>query len=312
MLQHEHFGKIRPHKHTSYAGLFFILLLAGVLLLGISYSTDAAQPVVNPQSGSIGLTGRVPGPPPSTSATILSPSNGSHTSTIPITISGACTAGDFVNIFKNNVFGGAAVCQGDGTFSLLVDLFDGSNSLVAKLADALGQYGPDSSVVTVFYDAPSLSIPGGAVGRQLFIESTSTTAGVSPGVSLTRNATIVGGNGPYAVSWDWGDDATSLSTQLSEGQISASHVYEQPGTYRVILRVTDSLGNSAFLQMVTVVNGPVESFGTTNGNGLSSIPGALIAAWPLYILAGFMVLFFFIGERIEIRKLRHQNALVAE
>jgi hypothetical protein len=278
--------------------------VAGVLLLGYSWSAQAAPPAVNPQSGSVGLTGTVRGPAPSTAAIILLPRDNTRTSTIPITVSGTCPAGTFISVTRNNVFGGVAVCEDDGSFSLLVDLFDGANTLVAKVTDALGQEGPDSQAVNVFYDAPALTTPGGAVGRQLFLEVTTTVIGVDPGQSAGRSVHIVGGTGPYAISWDWGDGETTLQSQLVDGPVTNSHAYKRAGTYRVIVRVTDAQNNAAFMQLVTVVNGPAEKLGTTGGNGLGSLSGVLIAAWPLYILAGLMVLFFWLGERREAHKQR--------
>jgi hypothetical protein len=78
----------------------------------------------------------------------------------------------------------------------------------------------------------------------------------------------------------------------------------------VIIRVTDSLGNSAYLEVIEVINGPVDSFGTTKGNGLGALPGELLAAWPLYLLALVMVLFFWLGERRQMHNLRRKHLLV--
>jgi hypothetical protein len=309
LIPHDHSGRLRHHSHTSYAGLGFLLLLCGFLLLGFSFGTDAATPAVNPQSGSVGLTGVVKGPPPTEAAVITSPRNGQHTSTIPITVSGSCPAGTFVQITKNGVFAGAATCGEDGTFSLQVDLFDGQNLLLARVSDALGQFGPDSAVVTVFYDAPSLNLQSGGVGRQLFLETTTTVQGMSPGQTSSRSVTSVGGVGPYAVSWDWGDGTNSLVSQQTEGTTTASHSYERPGNYRVIIRVTDGGGNSAFLQVVTVVNGALDSLGASGGTGKAAFPGLLITAWPLYVLALVMVIVFWLGERREEHKLRRKGLL---
>lgn len=280
-------------------------------MIGISMSADAAQPAVNPQSGSVGLQGTVPGKAPSTAATILSPSSGSTTSNIPITVSGVCPAGTFVSIEKNNVFGGAVPCSDAGTFSLQMDLFDGNNTLIARVTDALGQNGPDSNPVSVYYNSPSLNLPGGAIGKQLFLDMSTTILAGDPGQPITRTVTIVGGVGPYAVEWDWGDGNSTLVSQGNEGDIGGTHSYSRAGTYEVIVRVTDSTGNSAFLQFVTVVNGPAATFGSSTGNGLGAVPGDLVTAWPLYILAFSMVMFFWLGERIEVRKLRRKNLLLS-
>jgi hypothetical protein len=273
----------------------------------MSFAAEAAPPAVNPQSGSVGLSGTVRGPAPSTAASILTPANGSSTSSIPITVSGTCPAGTFVSIKKNGVFAGAVSCQDDGTYNLLVDLFDGANSLVATVTDALGQNGPDSAAISVFYNAPSLALPGGTQGKQLFLQTDTTVLGGDPGQSLARTVTIVGGVGPYAVSWDWGDDATSLSSQAADGAVTASHIYDRPGSYRVIVRVTDSQGNSAYLQFVTVINGPVTGLGASKTGGLGSLSGSLVAAWPLFVLAVLMVGFFWLGERRELGKLRRRH-----
>lgn len=310
MLAHKHTGKLRKHRHTSYAGLAFALVVVGVLLLGVSFSAEAAPPAVNPQSGSVGLTGTVRGPAPTTSATILTPRSGSRTSSIPITVSGTCPANTFVSVKKNNVFAGAVTCQDDGTYSLLVDLFDGQNTLVSSVTDSLGQSGPDSAGIIVYFDAPSLNLPGGTQGKQLFLQTNQTVLGGDPGQQIERTVTIVGGVGPYAASWDWGDDATSLSSQASDGSVSATHAYDRPGSYRVIVRVTDSQGNSAYLQFVTVVNGPVEPLGSSKSGGLGAISGALVAAWPLFGLAALMVAFFWLGERRELGKLRRKHLVL--
>lgn len=294
-----------PHRHTSYAALIFVILLAAMVMVAMSWAAEAAPPAVNPQSGSVGLTGRVNGPPPSTAAVILQPQNGSHTSTIPITVSGTCPSGTFVDIEKNSVFAGATTCRDDGTFTIQVDLFNGRNALVARVADSLGQFGPDSAPVTVVYDAPSVALPPGSTGQQMFLTTSDTVLGGNPGQPIVRTVTIVGGVAPYAVSWDWGDNTTTLESQAAAGSVQASHSYARAGTYQVILRVTDSAGNNAFMQTITVVNGPVTAFGSSNASGLLS--GDLVAAWPLLGIALLMVIVFWLGERREARKLRKRQ-----
>ena len=130
LIAHHHTGRLRHHGHTSYAGLAFMLLLVGVLLVSSSVATEAAVPAVNPQSGSIGLTGAVRGPAPTTGATIGSPRDGSRTPTIPVSVTGTCPPGTFVLITKNGAFAGATDCLVSGTYKLDIDLFDGRNVLV--------------------------------------------------------------------------------------------------------------------------------------------------------------------------------------
>ena len=311
LIPHHHTGQLRHHGHTSYASLAFVLLITGVLLAGFSISAGAAVPAVNPQSGSVGLAGTVRGAAPAVAARILSPSNGSRTTSTPITVSGTCVASGFVQIFKNDTFAGATDCSGDGTFSLQVDLFDGANRLVARTSDALGQFGPDSAGVDIFYDAPSFSLPTGSIGRQLFLQATTTVAAVSPGTPITRTVMVVGGIGPYAIKFDWGDGTDTLVSQSTEGPASASHAYERPGTYRVIVSITDATGNTSFLQFITIVNGPVEDLGATSSGSTGYITGTLLTAWPLYLLAVIMVGFFWLGEVRQLRKIRKRNRELA-
>ena len=305
LSDHTHSLRWRPHRHTSYPGLLFVLLLTGILVLGASLGAQGA--VQNPQTGSVGLTGTVPGPPPTQAAVITSPGSGDTTSSSPVTISGLCPANTFVFIEKNSVLGGEAACSG-GRFSLEVDLFDGSNTIIARVADALGQYGPDSAAIRVTYDQPDGASGPVVVGRQLFIESDATVVAGQPGTSLTRSVTLVGGTAPYAISWDWGDDQTSLATVTGEGPLSSTHSYASPGTYRVLVQVSDAAGNAAFIQLVTVVNGSVAAV-TGTGSSKGALPGSLVAAWPLLGFAVFMVGAFWLGERRGQHLLRRQTAL---
>ncbi|HSX00872.1 MAG TPA: PKD domain-containing protein [Candidatus Saccharimonas sp.] len=311
LIPHVHTGRLREHAHTSYRSLFAALGVVGMVLASCSWTmVEAAPPAVNPQSGSVGLSGTVRGPAPTQAAVITAPHDGQRFTSIPITVAGTCPQNTFVEIDKNAVFGGVTDCRSDGTFTLQVDLFDGQNTLIARVSDALGQFGPDSTPVVVFYDAPTLSLPGGQVGRQLFLESNVTVQGGSPGDMLTRYITIVGGTGPYAVSWDWGDGGTSLVSQAADGSTSASHSYERAGNYRVVVHVSDAGGNAALLQLVTVINGPTQAVGANGGSGLGALPGYLIAIWPLFLLALIVVITFWLGERREKRKLENTGRLL--
>ena len=314
LLHHRHSGHLQPHHRTSYPGLAFILLVVGSFLLFVGRSAFGALPLAppvggNPQSGAIGVSALVQGPPPSTQAAILVPGNGSHTSQIPVTVSGTCTRGLVVGIYANDIFVGSTICSPSGGFTLQVDLFEGQNTLVAKVSDSLGQFGPDSAAITVTYDSPSLAMQGSAAfGHQLFLTTLTPTRGAQPGNPVAWTVTIVGGTPPYAVSWDWGDGKTDLVSREFDGALSTAHTYDRPGVYRVIVKATDGAGNSAFLQLVTNVNGPIPATATTSG-GLD--PGILIAIWPLYILACLFVLTFWLGERRELNKLRRNQLLVS-
>lgn len=301
-LAHHHSGRVRPHHHTSYATLTFMIVLTAVLVAASGWAAQAATPAVNPQSGSVGLSGVVRGPAPSTAALILVPTSGTSTSVVPITVRGTCPANTFVSVMKNGVFGGATTCQEDGTFSLLVDLFAGRNELVAKVSDALGQYGPDSATVVITYNAPNVGAGSSASQRQLFLNMAVTVVGGNPEEVIRRTISIVGGSAPYAVSWDYGDGETGLVTATSEGDVTNGHAYDRPGYYTVVVKVTDSRGNSAYLQFITIVNGALTTAGGASATNTDTA-GYVQLAWPLLGFALLLVLAFWLGEWRESRKL---------
>src|SRR5579862_2643743 len=151
LLKHEHSGRLRPHEHTSYLPLVILVVVVGALMLGFTSTIFAADPP--PQSGSIGLNGTVPSAPPTVAATITTPTNQQHFSTLPITVAGSCPSGTFIEIYKNNIFAGSTPCNSNGTYSASIDLLYGQNILYAQVYDVLNQAGPESNSVTVFYDA---------------------------------------------------------------------------------------------------------------------------------------------------------------
>src|SRR5678816_853264 len=96
-------GRLRPHEHTSYFALALLLVVVGVALT--IYSVAGASP--GPQEGSIGLTGIVPGNPPTTAPHISKPADGSHFNISPIQVAGTCPQNTVVQIFKNDIFSGS-------------------------------------------------------------------------------------------------------------------------------------------------------------------------------------------------------------
>lgn len=312
LSHHQHSGRLLPHHHTSYPALALVMMVLGVFMLGVSGSASAnipgpAQPAVNPQSGALGFVGVVPGPPPSKAPTLLEPASGRVFTTVPITVSGTCQSGLMVSITSQEVFVGSTTCDTHGAYSLLIDLFAGTNQLQARHIDALGQSSPPSNTVTVSYSPPGYSASGTAV-PQLFLQSDAKVEGGSPGQGIGWTVSIVGGVAPYAVSFDWGDGKTDLVSRSQAGPVSSSHAYSQPGSYAVLIRVTDASGNAAFIQVVTVVNGQAAA-ASTGGPSSGALKAGVLLAWPVYALAAILILTFWLGERREVLKLEHQGTL---
>jgi hypothetical protein len=277
--------------------------LASVLVIALVLYRPVLA-VTNPQGGSVGLQGTISSPPPSQGATISLPRDGQAFSTIPIEVSGLCPKGLLVKLFKNNVFAGSQQCD-SGSFSIKIDLFTGANELIARVYDSLDQAGPDSNKVNVsFNDAR----PGAASRPTL--TSTYAKKGVNPGDTLTWPIVLAGGEGPYAISVDWGDGkAPDLKSLQFPGTFNIDHKYDTPGVYNIVIKATDKNGVSAFLQLVGIANGALsqDNGGAQNKNnnagGATQIKSKII--WqPAAISIPFVISTFWLGKRHELRVLK--------
>jgi hypothetical protein len=275
------------------AAAFFLVLGAD------GASAQSTDPV---QSGSVGLTGTISAPPPAQGATISFPTENQNFTDVPIIVTGICPDGLLVKVFKNNVFAGSVQCDG-GNFSLQMDLFVGRNELVARVYDDLDQPGPDSNVVGVTYDASDVNAPA-----RVTLTSNYAKRGANPGQTLTWPILLSGGTGPYAFSVDWGDGKEAdLFTEPFPGTIDLEHVYDAPGIYNVIIKVVDTNGVAAFLQLVGVANGPLSQTNDTGTNdssaGLTTTRTKIIW-WPAAVIVPFAVSTFWLGKRYMLRLMK--------
>ena len=263
---------MKLHKIPAFVMIAGLLLLVLGMAVAFTATVKAAE-----ESGSVGLEGRISAPPPTTPAVISFPTNGAVIRDLPVTVTGICQDGLLVKLFKNNVFAGSAQCV-NGGFSIQIDLFSGLNELVARVYDDLDQAGPDSNIVRVTF--PS--------------------AGFNTGIS--------GGNGPYAVSVDWGDGKPAdIYSQPFAGAFNIEHVYDSPGIYNVVVRATDKDGNVAFLQLVAVANGPLSqtSADGEGGGGAGDIKETTKILWqPAAISIPLILSTFYLGRKYELFTLR--------
>jgi len=279
--------------------LLAIAILAVMVLVPMCLGhVLAAPPADNPQQGSVGLQGEIKKPPPDTPAIITVPGNGQTFTNTPVTVAGICETDLLVEIYKNDVFGGSTVCK-NGSFSLQIDLFDGKNDLVARVYDSLNQAGPDSTTVSVNYNAPQVSI-----GPRITLVTAYAKRGGTPGTAITYPVTVSGGLGPYAISVDWGDKSSvDLSSKPFAGEISLEHTYKQAGIYTIIIKATDASGNTAFLQVVGIGNGPVQQTDKSVAGG-TLITKTKIVWWPLIIAFVMIIAAFWLGKRQQIEEIR--------
>jgi len=266
-----------------------------VSLLGARASAAPTDPV---QQGSIGLEGVVPSQPPTVASSITIPNNGQTFTEVPIKVSGICPEGLLIKLFKNGVFSGSAQCVG-GSYSITADLFNGINELIVRGYDALDQGSPDSNKVTVtFNDTVTFSDSG----PRISITSSFSKRGANPDETLTWPLILSGGTGPYAVSIDWGDGKTDLMSRTQPGTFDITHIYLSAGVYNTLIKITDSTGASAFLQVVSVANGLIAQ----SADDKTSTTRTVIIWWPMVIAAVAVCISFWLGRKDQLHKLRKE------
>ncbi|HWT39778.1 MAG TPA: hypothetical protein VN081_00660 [Dongiaceae bacterium] len=266
-------------------------------------------PTPDPQPGSFGLEATKPQPAPTVGATITTPGSGASYATSPITVNGICPNDLLVQLYDNGVMVGSVMCN-NGSFSLQVSLFAGANELSAIVYDNLEQAGPTSNVVAVTYTDTHLA----AFGSLMTLTSSYGRRSAAAGGQLSWPLQLSGGSSPYAFDIDWGDGSSAdLKSQPSAGVVAIDHVYKGAGIYQANVRVADANGVSAFLQVVAVANGQVDSStaGSANGaNGTNGSGSGQTVTKVLWIPAAisFVLLLptFWLGRQSQVISLRNK------
>lgn len=287
-------------------------IAVGMLLLALFVQVQSAAaltplPTPDPMPGSYGLEATKPQPPPTVGATISTPGNGASFTKSPITVTGICPKGLLVEIFDNGVMVGAVMCT-KGSFSLQVSLFAGTNELKAIDYDDLGQAGPESNTVKVTYQDTHLT----AFGQLITLTSSYGRRSAAAGSTLSWPLQLSGGTGPYAFSIDWGDGTKpDLKSQSLAGIVTISHIYKSAGIYQVNIKVTDVNGVTAFLQVIAVANGKVDSSAAA-GSGKNADDGSKTATKPQVLILPTILLLllllptFWLGRRSQLVSIRNK------
>lgn len=282
-------------------GYYLKILLAVLVIFGmlISLSSGVYSQVENPQEGGIGLQGQISAPPPSSAPTISNPGNGAVIQQIPVVVSGLCTTGLLVKLFKNNVFSGSDICAG-GSYSITTDLFSGTNEFIARHVDDLNQSGPDSNQVTVTYD-------DGASRPDLADSVTITTnfakRGADPGDTLTWPIFISGGVPPYAISVDWGDGSLADVYSVERpGAVVLKHVFQVAGSYRALVKVTDKNGNVGYIQLSAIANGEAQQ--KQVAGAIEGSTNTRILWEPIVLTFPFIITTFYLGKKYMVTRIK--------
>lgn len=261
--------------------LFALFLLAAAVLTGLTQ--------VKAVSGDVTVSAVVAGPPPVAAPTISQPTASQTFSQKNITVGGTCVADLVVKVFSNDIFVGSTLCQNDNTYTLKVDLFVDSNSLVARQYDLINQPSPDSAAIAVFYlpsvDQPNL--PGeqptapseqpspideqpnqspqpteSVADFQLTIDYDFTSQGAYANQPFRLPVHFLGGKGPFTVLIDWGDGSVNNFVRQDNSEFTAEYHYARPGLYTTTITIRDGAGQEAYLQFVVLVHGDGDPLNT--------------------------------------------------
>lgn len=269
LLEHKHTARRMPHHHTSYRGLWVLLVLAGVSLLLVYRSAHAAEYVV---------TAVVPAKIPAQPAVIDSPNNNSVVHGDNIVVAGSCPVvlpAIVVGIYDgDDVLLGSSICDADGRFSINVHLVHGTNILVPKIFTILHDVGPVGVPITVNYTTSTVL----AGPMELKVTLNSPFISYRKNQSMELGVNIQGGSLPYQININWGDNTQNNYTRTKAGDLTFEHTYRQGGTYLIQLVVSDDNHQtvSTSLAAITLID-------NTNSvlNGNSAVNGGSEDAAPV-------------------------------
>lgn len=283
---------------------------------------SSAQATVGPISRSIFINSIVYGPAPTVAPTIDQPANGSNFSNNLVLLSGTCLANLQVKVFKNNVFAGSTLCSTSSTYEMQISLFEGKNDLIARIYDNLDQPGPDSNLVSVYYNPPAAPTqPITQKQQQALIQISQFTISYDYSVNTAYERKtfklpfqVIGGTGPYAVAIDWGDGTSDIYQYDQAGSYAPEHTYKKSGNYVIKINGTDKSNQKAYLQTLVFVSGATSITAKILSPLSECKPDVL---WPLATIALALLLTSLItyalakhhGEMIELRKLKEENLL---
>lgn len=296
---HKHSGRHLPLRYTSYSILFFLIAFTSLVVLFAGVATYAYEKV---GQGAVSLSGFSKGPPPKNAAEITKPLMSTIYDYNIIAIEGDCERTKFIELFRNSVLAGGTICSEDNRFKLHLTIVPGKNDLQARIHDSLQQYGPDSEIITVWYNVPLPPV------TTLLVYTKPIQKGILLGQDLELEYIISGGDYPYAVSVDWGDDTIPyVMIHHKNATYKTKHKYEKAGQYNIIVSVTDQRNSKALFQSVVVVHSDKDTLPptttTASCSGASCLSGALKTldwAWPTLVVAAMMTLSFWLGEKVGV------------
>ncbi len=319
--------------------LAYMLLLVGIFSIGWT----------NFVSGdSFSVRAKIPAEPLLVAAQITGPKDGEVVDDKVITVTGTCPYHSYVRLYRNDSFTGIALCQPTGEWSIQTMLILGENMLFAQDYNITDDIGPVSDPISVTNRPTPAPVKVDPSAARLTNPETTTDAttiaaekaaknpliltsdflykGVYAGDPFTQTLKLSGGKAPYAVSIDWGDGSSELSSHAEAGDFTLTHTYARPSdngsSYVIKVTATDNDGQIALFQTIAIItsqqtgtgasglpnggSGTATDVNSNSASGSTPIERFWKVATPVYVVTVVSVASFWLGQHQEIQLLHRQ------
>lgn len=261
LSHHKHSFKPLPHHHTSFRGIFLLLLIVGVVLVSMHRVVHADF---------LDLNAKISAPLPTIAAEITAPVNGGIFTEPELTVRGTCEELDpaaIVVIYIDDDIGGSGPCQPGGSFEVPITLPLGTHMLVAKTSNTTEDFGPDSDPIQVTYKPKSTAPEGGTTtggtakpgtrhgssksdsgstgsactsAGPLRVVNTASYLNYGQYAAATWEFGLAGGCPPYRTTISWGDGTSDTITIEDNDIYEARHGYAELKPFYIVKMTVSS------------------------------------------------------------------------
>ena len=167
---------------------------------------------------------------------------------------------------------------GNGALTYEWDFGDGETSTQISPNHSYGAAGTFSAKFKATdedgdFAAATVTINVGTESLPAVTAAADVTQGLAP-LNVQFTSTIVGGDAPVTVSWNFGDGETSA-------EAAPAHIFNTPGSYGATVTATDATGDSAQATVLITVGSdavPVVAISATPTSGAAPLPVAFTAS----------------------------------
>ncbi len=171
---------------------------------------------------------------------------------------------------------------GDGSLSYEWDFGDGDTSAEQSPSHVFANNGIFTAAFTATdadgdFATATVTISVGSPSIPAVTATADQTSGLAP-LAVAFTATVVGGDAPVTVSWNFGDGETAA-------EVSPSHSYTTPGSYGATVTVTDATGDQASATVLINVGSDAQPVVSISANPTSG-PAPLNVAFTSNAVGG--------------------------